>query len=78
VSLEPGRRRFLAKRRNERLKLAAGALDRLSTVTIAGAILGPVFQGQNVEIWTTFGWIAAAAALHMLAQLLLTGLRDEA
>lgn len=78
MSLDAGRRRFLAKRRNERLKLAAGALDRLGTVTIAGAILGPVFQGQTVETWATVGWIAVAIILHIVAQAVLTAMRDEA
>jgi len=69
--------KFLARRRNEHLKLAAGALDRFSTVILGGAVLAPIIQHKPEGWWETAGWVSAAAVLHVMAQYLLGLLREE-
>ena len=73
----PVRPKLLASKFNERLKLAAAAFDRLSTVVIGGAILAPLFQDQAVDIKRLVFWAAAAFVLHGAAQSMLTLFEEE-
>jgi hypothetical protein len=54
------RRRRQARHYNDRLKMIAGALDRLSTVVLGGAVLAPIFQQQALSWRRTSVWIAVA------------------
>ena len=69
-------RKLLAKRRNERLKLFASAIDRLSTVTLAGAVLSPMFQEHRPAL-TAIYWIVGAIVLHLIGQFALGRLHEE-
>ncbi len=70
----------LALINNERRKLLAGALDRLSTAFIAVGVLGqalslsPSSANLNSAI-IMLGWIFGAAILHLVAQRVLGGLK---
>lgn len=74
----PIRPKLFTSKFNERLKLAAAAFDRLSTVVIGGAILAPLFQGQDVNTERLVFWTAAAFMLHGAAHFMLTLLEEEA
>ncbi len=71
------RRKLLTRRRNEHLKLAAGALDRLSTVVLGAAVLAPIIQHKPEGWWETAGWVLGAVVLHVIAQYLLSLMREE-
>ena len=71
------KRKLLARRRNEHLRLAASALDRLSTVVLGGAVLAPIIQHNPNGWWETAGWVSVATVLHIMAQYLLGLLREE-
>ena len=72
---------------NERLKLLANALDRMSTACLAVGVLGPtigaLYGTATVNIGPhglfLFGghvlWLCAAAVLHLMAQRALGRLR---
>ena len=66
-----------ASRLNEQLKLAASALDRISTVIVAGAIFTPIFQRQAVHTSRLVVWTAVAIILHGIAQSMLYLLKEE-
>ena len=70
-------RKLLSSRRNESLKLAAAACDRVSTVIIGGAILAPIFQHQAFEVSRVVSWSAVAMLLHGAAQFVLSFLEEE-
>jgi len=72
---------------NERIKLAANALDRASTACLSIGVLGPAvallynvggtdsqFRGITVGVVGAF-WLSTAAGLHAIARYLLRGLR---
>jgi hypothetical protein len=65
---------------NERRKLMANALDRLSTAFVAVGVLGqllslsPMSAGLSVVV-TMAGWIMGAAILHCIALRILGGLK---
>ncbi len=69
-------RKLRAKRRNERIKLLASALDRISTVIFAGAVLGPLFQDRPLGAQSAL-WIVGVIVLHLLGQGLLGLLHEE-
>ena len=71
------RRKLIARRRTEHLKLAAGALDRLSTVVLGAAVLAPVIQHKLADWWETAGWVLTAVVLHLIAQYLLSLMQEE-
>ena len=62
--------------RNERTKLAAAALDRLSGVCVAIGVAAPVAAwlcGAGGGDWLTWavasgGWLAVGGGLHLLAR----------
>ncbi|WJH40296.1 hypothetical protein N7E02_27580 [Aliirhizobium terrae] len=65
---------------NERRKLLAGALDRLSTAFIAVGVLGQVLSlspsSASLNSATIMlGWIFGAVILHWMAQRVLGGLK---
>ena len=68
---------------NERTKLAANALDRASTASLAVGIIAPfaaLLQGQPpiplLGVAVSFvGWLAAAIVLHLGARRVLGGLK---
>jgi hypothetical protein len=71
---------------NERTKLLANALDRASTACVTVGLLAPIAAllygatGTAIEP-VAFGlicssWIFAAAALHLVARLVLGGLKS--
>lgn len=65
---------------NERRKLMANALDRLSTAFIALGVIGQALSltpaSTNIfSIAVMAGWIFSAAALHLTARRVLGGLR---
>jgi hypothetical protein len=66
-----------ARRRNEHLKLAAGAPDRVSTVVLGGAVLAPFFQHAPPRWQETGGWILVALVLHAAAHYVRGRLREE-
>lgn len=66
---------------NERTKLLANALDRMSTAFVAVGVLGQVFSlppgpQQRKSLLAAFIWILAAAALHLAAHRVLGGLKS--
>lgn len=68
--------------RNERLKLAATALNTLGVAIVVSAIVVPTIgltygTVRVIEHWylTGFAWFAAGVALHLLAQGFLGRLR---
>lgn len=70
------RNRLRRRHRNERLKMIAGAIDRLGTLTFGGAVLAPIFQMQPVAWRRTITWVLAAVLLHVAA-LYVFGLQKE-
>lgn len=69
--------RLRARRYNERLKLTASALDRISTIVFGGAVLAPIFQHATGS-WREFTfWSLIAIGLHLAAQTVLSLLREE-
>jgi len=76
--------RRLALVRNERSKLAANALDRLSTASIAAGFIAPaaslsddgIYTGYSIALAvSTIVWIFAAATLHLGARFMLGRLK---
>jgi hypothetical protein len=65
------------RRFNERVKLAVSALDRLSTIILAGGILAPVFQHQNLTITSAIAWFFGAGMLHITGRFGLSLIREE-
>lgn len=71
---------------NERTKLLANALDRTSTACVTVGLLAPVAavvygaSGTSLASWTFIlggiVWLFAAAALHLIARVVLGGLRS--
>ena len=69
--------RLRARRYNERLKLTASALDRISTIVFGGAVLAPIFQHTEGR-WIEFAfWSLIAIGLHVVGQAVLSFLREE-
>ena len=65
---------------NERRKLMANALDRLSTAFIALGVVGPALSltpasASVFSIVVMTGWILGAVILHLIARRVLGGLR---
>lgn len=65
---------------NERIKLLANALDRLSTGLVVVGVLGKAFDlTPGSHLWITLlspaGWILAALVLHLVARRVLGRLR---
>ena len=61
---------------NERTKLAANSLDRLSTAFVVVGVLGRTFNySPGAEMWIGLlgvaTWILAAAGLHLAARQIL-------
>ena len=71
------RRRLILSRRNEQLKLLAGALDRLSTVIVGGTVLAPFIQDQAFSTVRIAVWGSAALILHATAQFVLSAVDQE-
>ena len=71
------RPKLLPNKRNEHLKLAAAACDRISTVVLGAAVLAPIFQHQDVAIGRSALWAAGASLLHGAAQFVLSFLEEE-
>jgi hypothetical protein len=65
---------------NERRKLLAGALDRVSTAFIVVSVLGQALSlnpasASFVAAVVMLGWISGAVILHLVAQRVLGGLK---
>lgn len=65
---------------NERTKLLANSIDRISTACIAVGVLGralslPPQYGFWANLISPIAWILAAIALHLMARRLLGRLR---
>lgn len=76
---EPEQRR-LALIVNERRKLLANGLDRLSTAFIAVGVLGQALSltpaaATLINLIVMAGWISGAVILHLVARRVLGGLR---
>ncbi|SIQ54355.1 hypothetical protein SAMN05880590_10580 [Rhizobium sp. RU35A] len=80
--LQEERRRVLVQ--NERRKLAANALDRLSTASVGAGLIAPMasFSGSvslagpiAAIVVSTIAWLSAALTLHFLARQQLGKLR---
>ncbi len=72
------RRRILVG--NEKRKLLAGALDRLSTAFIVVGVIGPILSldpsaADMNALVTIAGWISGATILHLMAQRTIGGLK---
>ncbi|WP_420961975.1 hypothetical protein [Brucella sp. IR073] len=68
--------------RNERIKLLASNLDRLSTAFIAVGVLGNTFNFKPgtdmlVPALNVSAWIFPAIGLHLIASFVLGRLRNE-
>jgi hypothetical protein len=69
---------------NERTKLLAGALDRVSTtcvtVGVAGLAAGVFYGLSGIGIWylvaACYVWISVAISLHLFAPLILGKLQE--
>ncbi|MGE6740736.1 hypothetical protein ACQKGC_10715 [Allorhizobium pseudoryzae] len=67
---------------NERTKLLANALDRLSTASVAAGFIAPVssfagnpgYQLSVAAILSTAAWLTGALILHLAARRALGGL----
>lgn len=66
-----------ARRYNERLKLTASGLDRISTVVFGGAVLAPIFQHTDSRWREVMFWSLVAISLHLFASFVLTLLKEE-
>jgi hypothetical protein len=66
-------RRLAAKRNNERVKLAASALNALSIGTAGAAFVLPAITAQGVH-WV---WLPAALALHFCGQAVFRFMKSE-
>jgi type IV secretory pathway TrbD component len=74
VDPEASARKLRAKRANERLKLAAGALNTLALATVGAAFIIPgVTSLENVR----WAWIPVGVILHLLAHLVLGLMKSE-
>jgi hypothetical protein len=69
--------------RNERTKLLAAALDRVSTLCVAAGIVPPlsgfIYGGRGLSLSTVaacYIWLLAAVALHLGAQRVLGRLQE--
>lgn len=65
---------------NERVKLQANALDRLSTALLAVGVLGNTFnfapeRGVFLSLLSVAAWILSAIALHLMAKRVLGRLK---
>jgi hypothetical protein len=69
--------RLRARHRNERLRMIAGAVDRLGTVILGGAVLAPIFQMQPIDWRRTGAWIIVALVLHLVALYLIGRQKEE-
>ena len=69
--------KLLIKRYNERIKLTASALDRLSTVVFGGAVLAPIFQNASSNWREIVFWSLVAISLHLFALVVLTLTKEE-
>ncbi|MGI2031749.1 hypothetical protein ACRQ1B_05080 [Rhizobium panacihumi] len=75
---DEARRRVLVV--NERRKLLAGALDRVSTAFIVVGVLGQALSlnpasASFAAAIVMLGWISGAVILHLVAQRVLGGLK---
>lgn len=71
---------------NERVKLLAGAIDRVSTASITVGVLAPAaaaiyataVTGLNLLVYAVAAivWLLVGAALHLTARWVLGGLRQ--
>jgi len=74
VDPEASPRKLRAKRANERLKLAAGALKTLALTIVGAAFVIPgVISLENVR----WAWIPVGLILHLLAHLVLGFMKSE-
>jgi hypothetical protein len=73
MSPEDKQRRLLAKRNNERVKLAAGFLNTLGLTILGATFVLPSVTGGRLE-WI---WIPVGIVLHLVAQALVRLLRSE-
>ncbi|CZT35618.1 hypothetical protein GA0004734_00026240 [Rhizobium sp. 9140] len=65
---------------NERLKLVASSLDRLSTALVVVGVLGPVvaLTPSSASLWSVFNatcWLIGAVILHLISQRVLGRLK---
>ena len=76
VEVEPtaSGRKLKAKRHNERVKLAASALNTLAIGIIGAAFIVPGVTSLDNVRWV---WIPAAFILHLIGQVLLGTLKSE-
>jgi len=75
----PGGLMFLIH--NERAKLLAGSIDRLSTAFVAVGVLGQVLSLSPAQAtWRDYAdvgaWFSASIVLHLIAQAILGRLRQ--
>ena len=71
---------------NERTKLLANALDRTSTACVTVGLLAPIAAviygatGTAMQLWAFVLiagiWLSAAIALHLMARIVLGGLKS--
>lgn len=73
-----GDAKHIAKRWNERIKLAATFFNASAIVTVAAAVINPI-ANKHYDVLSDGGWILllVAAALHGLGQLALSLFRAE-
>lgn len=65
---------------NERRKLLANALDRLSTAFLAIGVVGQILSltptsATILNVYVMAGWISGAVILHLIARRVLGGLK---
>jgi len=65
-----------AKLFNERLKLFAGALDRVALAAFVIGLLQPLASPTGLD-WTAGLWLLGGVVLHVAAQLVLGLMREE-
>ena len=67
-------RKLRAKRQNERVKLAASALNTLALAIAGAAFIVPGMTSLENVRWT---WIPVSLGLHICAHLVFTALKSE-
>ena len=74
---EDRERRRLAKRFNERLKLAATFLNNVGVATLIGGVVLPTLSGAGFTFGRTATILGLALGAHAVGQALMTLLRSE-
>jgi hypothetical protein len=75
AGVDPRPRKLAAKRFNENLKLLANSVNTAAMTILGAALILTSINGLSAP--ANWGWLTAAASLHLVAQVLMRGLKSE-